>query len=241
MAWTPSSGKQPGVARKATATPSSRSTRRRRREAQASETPRVDAAAKASPKTSTGARPRGGVNAADKELRGEDDRVNAYVRLGKRWSEIVQAVKAGEYTWAEFCDGLSEEELARGQLKDKDGGFVGRPPTLVPREFHLACQREQKRRFEEIFGSEVLGLAKEYIKLAKDQKIPAKDRAKLLQYAMERIFGGIPKDVRVSQEAPWEQMVVNVISDGDEGMSDHLKRRYAGYAERQGEAAHEPE
>ena len=237
MGWTPSSGKQPGVAREAAPSPT-RAARRRARLAAAkgpSTTPLVDAHAVENPRQSTGARPRGGVNTADYEARGEDDRTRMKVKLGKRWSEIMFAIKAGEYTWAEFCEGPSEEELARGQLRDSAGGFTGRPPSLVPREFHLACTREQKRRFEEIFGSEVLGLAREYVKLAKDNQIPAKDRAKLLQYAMERIFGGIPKDVRVSQEAPWEQMVVNVISDGDDGMSEHLRRRYEGYAERKGE------
>jgi hypothetical protein len=163
-------------------------------------------------------------------------RVSYAVQLGDRWSRIVRDVKAGEYTWAEFTDGLSEEELARCQLKADDGSFLGRPPVFVPREFLLACQREQKRRFEIIFGSEVLGIAKSYVDLCKSKNIPEKDRAKMMQYAMERIFGGIPKDIRVSQEQPWEQMVVNVVADEAEpGMPDHLRRRYAGYRDRIGE------
>jgi hypothetical protein len=164
-----------------------------------------------------------------------DDRTQRKVRLGRRWSQIYTEVKRGEYTWAEFCDGLDEQELARGQLKGENGTFIGRPPSFVPREFLLACQREQKRRFEEIFGSEVITMAKTYIELCKDNSIPAKDRAKLLQYAMERVFGGIPKDVRVSQEQPWEQMMVNVVNDDEDPMPSHLNRRYATYRERQGE------
>ncbi len=207
--------------------------RRRIREARKAlepETPLVDEMAKRSPRVSTGMKPPGGKKGYE-----QDDRAQRTVRLGKRWSEIYQAVKVGEYTWAEFCDGLDEEELARGQLKAADGTFTGRPPSFVPREFLLACQREQKRRFEEIFGSEVLGMAKTYIQLCKDASIPAKDRAKLLQYAMERVFGGIPKDVRVSQEQPYEQMLVNVVSEDGDGMPDHLRRRYDTYAERRGE------
>jgi hypothetical protein len=188
---------------------------------------------KASPRKSTGVKPPGGANTS--QTGKEDPRVSKWVRLGKRWSQIYQEVKLGEYTWAEFCDGLDEEELARGQLKAHDGTFTGRPPSFVPREFLLACQREQKRRFEEIFGSEVIGMAKTYIELCKDTGIPAKDRAKLLQYAMERVFGGIPKQVMVTAEQPWEQMMVNVVSDADDEMPGHLKRRYETYAERQGE------
>ncbi len=189
--------------------------------------PNVTAAQKANPRVGRGPRPKPGKH-------GEPGNLNMKVSLGHRWTTIVREVRAGEYTWSEFVDGLDEEELARGQLRAEDGTFMGRPPQFVPREFLLACQREQKRRFEEIFGSEVLGLAKTYIELCKDANIPPKDRAKLIQYAMERIFGGIPKDIRVAQEQPWESMVVNVHADSGD-MPEHLARRYAGYAERQGE------
>lgn len=216
-------------------TPTPAPPRRRRRPLRgvgaqyAIDTPRLDAAEQQSPRVHTGdvKHPPGNHK--------QDSRISLTIQLGDRWSRIVRDVKAGEYTWAEFCDGLSEEELARGQLKDSEGGFRGRPPVFVPREFLLACQREQKRRFEEIFGSEVLGIATEYVKLCKDASIPGKDRAKLMQYAMERIFGGIPKDIRVSSEQPWEEMFVNVFSgDGDGSMPEHLARRYAGYQERLG-------
>lgn len=188
----------------------------------------MDAAAAASPRVSTGMKPAPGVKAE------RVGRASVSYTLGVRWSEIVLAVRMGEYTWAQFVDGLDEEELARGQLRADDGTFVGRPPSLVPREFLLACQREQKRRFEEMFGSEVLGLTKDFLNLCKDKEIPPKDRARLLQYAMERVFGTIPKNVTVSQEQPWEQLMVNVVTEEGEAMPEHLKRRYQTYNERQG-------
>jgi hypothetical protein len=240
MGWTP---KRDGGAGSAdgSATPP----RRRRRTAVVAagdeeEFPRVTAAQARSPKASTDTRPRGGTNTANYPERGEDPRPRSVrIRPGKRWSEIILSIKAGEQTWAQFVEGLDEEELARGQLRDSNGGFMGRPPSFVPREFHLACQREMKRRFEEIFGSEVLGIARQYVQLAQDKEIPAKDRAKMMQYAMERIFGGIPKEFKVSQEAPWEQMVVNVMSGDDPEMPGHLARRYAGYRERSGDTSGE--
>lgn len=163
------------------------------------------------------------------------------VALGQRWSQIVRDVRAGEYTWREFVEELDQEELARCQLKALDGSFVGRPPQFVPREFVLACQRDQKRRFEEIFQKDVLAIAEEYVRLAQNEEIPAKDRAKMMQYAMERIYGGIPKDIRIAQEQPWEQMVINVTSDGSDAMPEHYRRRYAGYAERVGGAEEDDE
>jgi hypothetical protein len=235
--WRPSGAKENKTAPtdEAQPAPPRRRTRMQRRNAADDAAhPLTTEARKALPREATGARPRAGRKEAPDEPR---RRVNSVkVTLGDRWSRIIMDIKAGAYTWQEFVDDLDEEELARGQLRADDGSFVGRPPTLVPREFLLACQREQKRRFEIIFGSEVLGIARSYVELCKSNAIPEKDRAKMMQYAMERIFGPIPRDIRVSQEAPWEQTVVNVVSDGQDGMSNHLQRRYAGYAERQGGA-----
>jgi len=180
---------------------------------------------------STGAKPPPGVR--DGEV---DERFRIKVRLGKRWTQIVTEIKRGEYTWAEFCEGLDEDELVRGQLKAEDGSFKGRPPSLVPREFLLACQREHKRRFEELFQDDVIKVAKQYLRLAQSPDLKPEVKAKMLQYAMERVFGGIPKDVRVQTEAPWEQMLVNVFSDDEQAreIPEHLARRYAGYEERMG-------
>jgi hypothetical protein len=157
------------------------------------------------------------------------------VRPGKRWSEILIAIKAGDYTWAQFVEGLDEEELARGQLRADDGSFKGRPPSMVPREFHLACQREMKRRFDELFQSDVIKIAKAYLAMAQSKDLKPETKAKMLQYAMERVFGPVPKELRVSQEAPWEQMVINVMTDpADTTMPAHLAERYGRYSERQG-------
>ena len=153
------------------------------------------------------------------------------IRLGKRWSQIVTEVKRGDYTWRQFAEGLTAEELARGQLRDSNGGFTGRPPSIVPREFHLACFRELKRRFDEQFQSHVLDIAKEYVALAQDKEIPAKDRARMMQYAMERVFGSIPKEVTVKQDAPWESVVTTVVAEEGDAGADWRANRYSTYEE----------
>lgn len=150
------------------------------------------------------------------------------IELGKRWSNIVREVRDGKYTWQQFAEGLSDEELARGQLKADDGSFKGRPPALVPREFHLVCFRELKRRFDELFQKDVIEMAKQYVELAKNADIPAKDRAKLMQYAMERVFGGIPKEVLVKQDAPWESVVTSIVNTEDQSEAAGAEDRYSG-------------
>jgi hypothetical protein len=168
----------------------------------------------------------------------DDRKRDVFVRLGKRWASVVMDIKRGDYTWADFVEGLDEEELARGQLKADDGTFKGRPPSLVPREFLLACQREMRRRFEELFQQDVLKVAREYLRIAQSPNLKEETKAKMLQYAMERVFGGIPKDVTIKQDAPWEQVIANVVrTPEDQGIPAHLKERYARYVERQGGGA----
>lgn len=170
-------------------------------------------------------RPAPGQRGAANDSRSRDVKVH----LGKRWAQIVREIRAGAYTWQQFAEGLSADELARGQLKDSHGGFSGRPPTIVPREFHLACFRELKRRFDEQFQSSVLAIAEQYVELAKDKEIPAKDRARMMQYAMERVFGGIPKEVLVKQDAPWEEVVTSIVANEGDPAPEWRKNRYATY------------
>ncbi len=46
---------------------------------------------------------------------------------------------------------LDDEEILRGQLRDKNGGFSGRPSDYVPRSFHVALVRETIKRMENKF------------------------------------------------------------------------------------------
>lgn len=152
---------------------------------------------------------------------GEDNRPNVRITLGKRWSQIVMDVRGGKYTWEEFCEDLDAEELARAQLKDRKGGWQGRPPAMVPREFHLQCQRELRRRFDEKMQSRLLAATDEYIDLSRNVD-DAGLREKMLRYVMERVMGPIPKTVELSAAPKHEQFLASVFRAG--GSSDYSGR-----------------
>lgn len=161
-----------------------------------------------------GAVPRAGRrrNQLDENGKRLDPRERRHVHLGRRWTQIYTEVESGEYTWDEFVEGLDAEELVRGQLKDYRGGFSGRPPSLVPRAFHLACQRELKRRFDEKVQDRLLDATDELIQLSKmNGGLQPKDRAKVLMYLMERVMGPIPKQVNVTTDAGIEGFFAGVL------------------------------
>lgn len=147
--------------------------------------------------------------------------------MGRRWQEVVDRIRANEYTWDEFCEALSPEELARGQLKDDRGRFTGRPPEFVPRAFLLQCQREIFRRFNEKMQSRVLAATDEYLELSKAVEDP-NTREKMLRYIMERVMGPVPKEVVVSTEKPYEGLLAKVASrsrDIEQGEDRYASRR----------------
>lgn len=163
----------------------------------------------AAPKRVRASKPRGGTANALRETE-PDGRTQIWVkqRLGKRWSQIITEVADGQYTWEEFTEELDPEELARGQLKDRDGRFRGRPPALVPRAFQTACVREIQKRFNEKVQERLLSATEELIEMSKGGHLEPKDRAKLLIYLMERVMGPVPKQVVIQgADEPWQGML----------------------------------
>lgn len=169
-----------------------------------------------------GMRPPGGKGSTQpKEQREADTRKQRYVkqRLGKRWSQIHDEVKAGMYTWDEFVENLDAEELARAQLKADDGTFRGRPPEFIPRTFYLACQREMVGRFNRKIQSNFEKATDELIRLGTSDIMDPKDRIKVLQYLIERVVGKIPDKVEVAVADPWETIIGDILAEAPEGVT----------------------
>lgn len=157
--------------------------------------------------------PRGGHRSTEIDPR---TRPRIKFRAGKRWSQVIAEVQNGEYTWEQFCEGLDPEELARGQLRADDGTFKGRPPSFVPREFSQYAFKELSRRFNEQMKTAVLQATEQYISIAADPAVDVKTRAKMLEHIMARVFGPIPKEVTVKQDAPWETVFTRFVdNEGD--------------------------
>jgi hypothetical protein len=181
------------------------------------------------------------VPSGGRKTKAEDDRKRAYVkyRPGKRWTQVTQEVAEGQYTWEQFCEGLDPEELARGQLRAEDGTFKGRPPAFVPREFSQYAFKELSRRFNEAMKSKVLTATEQYLKIATDEDVDVKTRAKMLEHIMARVFGPIPKEVNIKQDAPWETVFTRFVSeDGAEApqWEEDQLNRLKGRLETKGEA-----
>jgi len=152
--------------------------------------------------------------------------------LGKRWTEILTDIKAGDYTWEEFVSELSPTELARGQLKDSKGTFTGRPPSLVPRAFFNACTKELLKRGNTLYRDNYVDAVGMMMEIGRDRATKPETRLKALQFVIERIEGKIPEKVEVTVDDPWQKVLDGVIAevteDGAIGRAhDYLSRQQA--------------
>lgn len=159
-----------------------------------------------------------------------DRRKSKRVRTGKRWTQIIQAVADGDYTWDEFVSSLHPRELARGQLFDSRGGFSGRPPSLVPRAFHDACIKELMKRGKVLYQENYIQAIQAMTAIAQNTAAKDADRIKAAQFVIERLEGKAVERVEIASAAPWQEFVGGVVANVDEEIAianaqDYLERR----------------
>lgn len=136
------------------------------------------------------------------------------IRIARSWGRMLKAMEAGQMTMAEFVETLDPEELVRGQLKDHEGQFRGRPPAWVPREFHRACIRELMRRGQKLWQGNYLQAIEAMTKVAiGDVKgASAGERIKAAQFVIERIEGKMPERVQIVEDSPWQVIIQDIVA-----------------------------
>jgi hypothetical protein len=134
----------------------------------------------------------------------------------RKLKDVMDRVDAGEITMAEFVATLSPEELVRGQLKDHEGRFRGRPPKWVPAEFYQACIRQLLKQGEALWREAFFESIKTFTQIAQDPKIDPKDRLKAAQYVIERVAGKTPDKVEISVQQPWEQIIGGIVAEAED-------------------------
>jgi hypothetical protein len=131
---------------------------------------------------------------------------DTYVRLRGRYAELLSGKLKVE--------DLDDEELARGRLRDKAGGFTGRPPTVVPGTLVQAMRREWLSRAEaklrEALMEKGIGTLTQ---LAGDENIDPAVRLRAADKLIERTMGKVPDRVQVSAEDPVETLFRSILND----------------------------
>jgi hypothetical protein len=116
----------------------------------------------------------------------------------------------GNIPWSE----LDDQELSRAQVRDKNGGFSGKPPSLVPREMIGDIRRRLLERYNQRIAEQLLDLQGVFLDIARDDTASPADRMKAAAYMQERLIGKIPDKVEIQAEVkPWEGMVAGILEE----------------------------
>lgn len=139
------------------------------------------------------------------------------VRVSRSWGRMLHIMRGADMTMKEFVGTLSNEELARGQLKGRNGGFSGRPSNWVPREFHQACLRELLKRGKQLWMENYVEAIKAMTDIAAGRgpgkhATPA-ERIRAAQFVVERLEGKVPDKLEVSTDQPWQAAIKAIVAD----------------------------
>lgn len=105
-----------------------------------------------------------------------------------------------------------DEELIRGQRKDRNGRWTGRPPKMVPKLLHDELVRRTLERAQELMRSNLEAAVTVLTELALNPEVQPKDRLKAIEIVMDRVMGKAPERIELSATVkPWEQALAGGI------------------------------
>ena len=110
---------------------------------------------------------------------------------------------------------LDDEELARGQCRDTQGHFSGRPPRIIPRELQQEMVRRLLDRGNELWRSAFNIAIRTHIEIASDPNNSPADRLKASQYIIERVAGKTPDTLKLEATDPVVQIFRALLGDPD--------------------------
>ena len=139
------------------------------------------------------------------------------VRMGEKWTRILDEIEASGITMEDFCKTLTPEELARGQLRNDDGSFRGAPTKWVPSEFHRACIRELMTRGKVLYQENYIAAIAAMTTIATDERVEPGQRIRAAQFVIERIEGKVPERLEVGVSEPWQELLVGIVATVPEG------------------------
>lgn len=106
-------------------------------------------------------------------------------------------------------DEWDDEELARGYRRNRQGRW-GRPPKFVPREVQQEAFRRLVKRHTVKIQSAFIDATEQLVDLATHAD-SEKVRLDAVREIFDRILGRVPDTVRVQQDAPWQEFLVDAL------------------------------
>lgn len=127
----------------------------------------------------------------------------ALVRVGRGTTDVLIG-KEDLRTW-------DNEELRRGRKRDKNGGWQGRDPIIVPKAIHDELVRRTLEKANQLLTENLEGALEILVAIMKDPTVDARERLKAIQMIADRAMGKEPQKIEVAGEAKWEGVIAAAI------------------------------
>lgn len=137
---------------------------------------------------------------AAKVAAGEPHAKRAYVQLGKANTRII----TGQEDLSEWDD----EELKRGQRRDKNGRFQGVAPKIVPKVIHDELVRRTLSRANQKLMENTEAAVEALIDVIKGADTDEKARVKAIDMLLARTMGKPADKLEVTGDTPAWQLAI---------------------------------
>jgi hypothetical protein len=137
---------------------------------------------------------------------GEDtSQQRGFIRLGVGTTAILSG--------ADDLSTWDDEELFRGQRKDKNGRFQGRPPAVVAKAVHDEMVRRQMAEASKLLQKALVPACTMLASIIEDPEAEDKDKLKAVGMIMDRVLGKTPETVNVNtgEQSIWEKAIVAAV------------------------------
>jgi hypothetical protein len=120
-------------------------------------------------------------------------------------------------------DDLDDEEILRGQCRDKNGNFTGRPPTKYPRALHNGLRKEFQNRINQRWNEGADIALSTLIEVMQSRMAAAPARVRAAEIWMERVQGKVPDKVEQTIELKaFEEDVDSLLVDVGDTKADNV-------------------
>lgn len=151
--------------------------------------------------------------AARGEASGEE---RAFMRMGKSNTRIL----TGQEDLSEWDD----EELRRGRKKDRNGGWRGIDPVIIPKALHDELVRRTLSKANTLLRDNLHAAVQALTSIVEDEDVEPKDRLRAAGMIMDRVMGKDPIPVKLDSETPPWQVAIQagIVSITNSMTSDAL-------------------
>jgi hypothetical protein len=143
-------------------------------------------------------------NIRKKIERGEQPLERGFVRLGVLNTRILNGM--------EDITEWSDEEIIRGQKRDKEGGWKGRAPSVIPKALHDEAVKRMLGNASNMLTTALIPAVQLLSAIIEDEAAEDKDKLKAAQMILDRVLGKPVERVEVKeQDSPWQDAIVEAV------------------------------